>query len=87
MCGRPLNVCDGLRGMQRVPELRRADARESGRRDDSKDDGGRPGDVSAGRRESGGDALARRFLRVRSRERPHVAGDVDDDGLRRVLGV
>ncbi|TDA48075.1 hypothetical protein EVG18_07240 [Burkholderia pyrrocinia] len=87
MCSRLLNVCNGLRRMERVPELRRADARESGHCYDTKDDGGRPAEVSTGRRESGGDALARRFLPVRSRERPHVAVDVDDDGLRRVLGV
>ncbi|HDR9050680.1 TPA: hypothetical protein QDB15_003514 [Burkholderia vietnamiensis] len=87
MCGRPLNVYYRLRRMERVPELRRADARESRPRYDSKDDRGRPAEFSPGRRKSSGNALARRFLSVRSRERQDVAVDVDDDRLRRVLGM
>ncbi|TPQ47167.1 hypothetical protein C2U71_05585 [Burkholderia ubonensis] len=87
MCGWPLNVCDGLRRMERVPELRRADARESCARYNSNEDGGGPAESSARGRESSGDALARRLLPVRSRERSDVAVDVDDDRLRRVLGM
>ncbi|HDR9879729.1 hypothetical protein F7R21_01890 [Burkholderia latens] len=84
---RPLSVCNSLGRMECVPKLSRADSRESCPRYNSKDDGGRPAEFPTGRRESSRDALARRFLSVRSGERPHVAVDVDDDGLRRVLGV
>ena len=73
--------------MKGAPELRGTHSCDGGAQRQSDDDGSRSADPHASRHESRGHQRSWRFTPVGGRERSHMAIDVDDDRLRRVLGV
>lgn len=73
--------------MKGAPELRSTHSSDGCAQRQCDDDGSPPGEPPAGRRETRGHQRSRRFMPVGGGKRPHMAIDVDDDRLRRVLGV
>lgn len=73
--------------MKGAPEFRGTHSCDGGAQRQSDDDGSRPAEPPAGRRETRGHQWSWRFMPVGGRKRSYMAIDVDDDRLRRVLGV